>query len=413
MDEIPKNKMDNFFRLIPDEITSQILHYLVNPSDLLKLCQLSGLLHHFNWEFWKKKSFQIWKVPEWYFDLPFEQGRKISGKNRFVELASNFQIIPESVARIENKKVEGIYRPCYAEYLLIQKGDLLSAELFDLDNERVRLNHQLNLFGLSHISNLDIGLDTRQEKKLLKFNKKLAPLIQNKDIGQIEKKLSENAFLTACNLAIIGEDWSFELVKRVFPSLYPINRLAVVCFSMRSGNFDQFVSLFSQTVISFCDQRTLLEKAYYLAEQPHITFLEAGGIEISYPNKILRLNEGYDNFSRPDQVYQILQRLAKEDYIDGELIKNLEIDADFFLLLNDWKNKKILLRKMKNAIQKANLSTELLRHCISVLKREGKIEVSKPFSLLHDYGVKKEIFREFGIETKTTTSFSRSLFFSP
>lgn len=405
--------MDNFFRLIPDEIILQIFQYLIIPSDLLKLCQLPGLLHHFNWGFWRKKSCQIWKVSEWYFDLPFKQGRKISGKNRFVELASSFQIIPESVARIENKKVEGIYRQCYAEYLIIQKGDLFSAELFDLYDGRARLNYQLNLFGLSHISNSDIGLDTKQEKKLLKFNEKLTPLIQNKDIGKIEKKLSENTFLTACSLVVIGEKWSFEMVKRVFLNLRAINRLAIVCFSMRSGNFGQFVSLLSQSIISFCDQRTLLEKAYYLADQPYITFLEAGGIEISSLNKILRLNEGYVNFSRPVQVYQILRRLVKEEYIDDELVKNLEVDADFFLLLNDWKDKKVLLRKMKNAVQRADTSTGLLQHCISVLKREGEIEVSKPFPLLHDYGVKREIFREFGIETKTKTSFSRSLFFSP
>lgn len=101
--------MTTFLDLLPDEINLSILEKIRGYSDAVRISQVSGFSHLCDWNFWKKKVERELQVPNWYFDLPLEQRREISPSDRFLEVQSKLFLIPESVARIEDSKVQGVY----------------------------------------------------------------------------------------------------------------------------------------------------------------------------------------------------------------------------------------------------------------------------------------------------------------
>lgn len=398
-------KMDNFFELLPNEITWDILDYLTNPSDLFKVSQLPGLANCLGWEFWQKKAFQIWKVPEWYFNLPVQQKREISGDNRFIEVATQFEIIPESIARIEGGKVKGVLPHSYAKFLAEYRGNLQMVGELNLKKKEIIHHSQLNQFGLAPIINMEI-LGRVSEKEFLKDAQEITTLIEEGRTQEIEEEyLWRKPFQTMASFAVLGDGKTCNWINGRFGFATSKQQLAVTYFSMLSNNFSLFEELFSDSKLSKVEKQTLLGKAYYLAKEPHIAFLESQGVQIATDEKIHQLDKGFVSIPRPVETYKILKELLSDKSFNrkGIFCDDLVQQVDFFLLLNNHQSSDKLLRTMESSIQWTNVSVGSVRHFISVLKDEGKIQPSEPFFLFSECEIKQAIFEEFGVEVSTAT----------
>lgn len=390
--------MESFFDFLPDEVNLQILNRLTHPSDLLKASRLESLSHYFDWNFWKKEAFQLWEVPGWYFDLPIQQKRKIDGRGRFVEVATQFEMIAESLVRIEDGKVdEGVYFEDDNIFLLRVCGNDWTAERLGLKTDEDFKNSSLIRFGFSFDVYLELlgslnGQNFLQDINLIIFH------IKKGEIEEVrEKFLFEKPFRTVVSLAILGNENLYDWVDCVFGILNPNCRLAVICFSMLSSNFHLFEELYSWSDFSEGDKQILLRKAYYLARESHISFLEELGIQIDFADKISQLDNGYADINRPVQFYSILQRLLSDETHHRQEIKtrNLKDYPDFFLLLNGHLSPKDLFSEMRFALRSKTTTVGLFRHCALILKENDELRDSFPYILCE---VKQAIFRELGID---------------
>lgn len=397
--------MDNFFELLPNEITWNILDYLTNPSDLFKVSQLPGLANCLGWDFWQKKAFQIWEVPEWYFNLPIQQKREISGDDRFIEVVTQFEIIPESIARIENGKVMGVLPRSYAEFLAKYRGNLQMVEKLNLKEKEVIHHSQLNQFGLAPIVNLEV-LGRMSEKEFLKDTQEIIALIEEGRTQEIEEEhLWRKPFQTMASFAVLGYGETCNWINGRFGFATSKQQLAMTYFSILSNNFELFEELFSNSKLSEVEKQTLLGKAYYLAKEPHIAFLESRGVQIATDEKIRQLDKGFISIPRPVETYKILKEVLLDKSANRKEIfaDNLKNQVDFFLLLNNHQSSGKLLRTMESSIQWTNASVGSVRHFISALKDEGKLQLSEPFFLFSECEIKQAIFKEFGMEVSMVT----------
>ncbi|AHH01814.1 hypothetical protein pv_247 [Pithovirus sibericum] len=391
--------MESFFDILPDEVNLQILNRLTHPSDLLKASRSDSLSHYFDWNFWKKEAFQLWEVPEWYFDLPIQQKREIDGRGRFVEVATQFEIITESLVGIKDGKVdEGVYFEDDDNFVSRIYWDSQEAGTLDLKTDKDLKNSPVFRFGLSTAIYLELLGSVKGGRNFLRDINLIMSCVRNEEIeGVREKFLFEKPFRTAVGLAILGNEKLYDWVDCVFKSLKSDGHLAVICFSMLSDNFRLFEELHSRSDLSDGDKRALLRKAYYLARKPHISFLEKLGIQIDFVDKISQLDSGFTDVNRPVQFYSILQRLLSDETHYQQEIKtrNLKDQPDFFLLLNDHLSPEDLFSEMRSALRSNTVTVGLFRHCALILKENDELQDSFPYILCE---VQQAIFQELEID---------------
>lgn len=387
--------MDSFFEMLPNEINWYILNYLTNPSDLLKVGHIPGLSERLSWEFWRKKAFQIWEVPDWYFDLPIQQKRQIRGDERFLEITAQFEVISESVARIEDGIVKGVLPFDSARHLAKHRGNLQMIGPLGLKEEEVVCCGQLNRFGLSPILNLEF-LGGTPEKEFLKDTQEIIAHIEEGRTKEVEEKyLRKKPFQTMASFAVLGYEKTCNWIVGRFGFATPKQQLAVTYFSMLSGNFPLFEELISNSKLSENEKQILLKKAYYLAKRPYITFLENQGVQINIADKIRQLDQGFVSIPHPVEVYSILQELLSNESINRKEIftNHLENFIDFFLLLKNLHSSEDLLREMERSIWWNGSTVQSVRHCVSVLKEQEKLKTFEPSFSLSNCGIQQAIFR--------------------
>lgn len=391
--------MDSLFDLLPDEVNSQILGRMDRPSDLLKASRIDSLSHHFDWNFWKKESLRLWKVPEWYFDLPIQQKRKIDGRDRFIEVTTQFEIITESLVEIKDGKVdEGVYFIYDDSFFSRIYWDSDVAKTLDLKTDKDFKNSPVVRSRLSVMIYLELLGSVSGGRNFLQDINLIMSCIEKGETEEVrEKFLFEEPFRTAVSLAVLGDEKSYDWVEYVFKILKPDCQLAVICFSMLSSNFHLFKELYSWSDLSEGDRQILLKKAYYLAREPHISFLEELGIQIDFVDKIFQLDSGYADVNRPVQFYSILQRLLSNETNRSQKIetRNLKNHPDFFLLLNSYLLPEDLFSEMKSTLRSKTTTVGLFRHCALILKENDKLQDFFPYILCE---VKQAIFQELGID---------------
>lgn len=97
------------FAQLPPETTELIISSLPD-SDLLSICQNEIFSNLCDWNFWRRRTGELFEVPTWYFDLGLS--RQISGAYRYLEVKTQFRFSLEDLATISpDGLVSGIYEP--------------------------------------------------------------------------------------------------------------------------------------------------------------------------------------------------------------------------------------------------------------------------------------------------------------
>lgn len=364
-------ELQTHFEFLPDEINLQFLGRIQGYSDTLSVCQTPGLAHLCDWDFWRRKVEQEFNVPQWYFDLPLGQKREISPSDRYLEVISKFWLIPESVARIEGEKVEGVYFPHQANKIAARQGNLEIYRLTSTENspekiQQVEERIRLKRVGLVLPSDLKIGefdqdfnqrfsnqfgydlgeifnspQHTDRKEEILRSGENILQLLLQRDFIAIETALeNRTSILDVGVLAASGDEQAFSIVERIFTLETMGNKATLLSFSAGSRKPEQFIRLYS-LFNSFHISRLsgLLERVYFVAEQTLIEFMRK--IIITNDEIIIgSLHSGYLFDPRPVEVYQIVNKEIEvkkrgKDF-SLELRGISQMDADIFILaVND------------------------------------------------------------------------------
>lgn len=313
-------------------------------------------------------------------------------------MATQFKIINESLAGIKDGKVdEGVYFIDDDNFVTRIYWDSQTFKMLDLKTDKDFENSPVFRFGLSMMIYIEL-LGSLNGRNFLQDINLIMSCIENGEIEEVrEKFLFEKPFRTVVGLAILGNEKLYDWIDCVFRTLDLDGQLAVICFSMLSNNFHLFEELYSRSDLSDGDKRALLRKAYYLAREPHISFLEGLGIQIDFVDKISQLDSGYADVNRPVQFYSILQRLLSDETHHRQEIKtrNLKDHPDFFLLLNGHLSPKDLFSEMRSTLRSNTVTVGLFRHCALILKENDELQDSNPYILCE---VQQAIFQELGID---------------
>ena len=98
--------MEPDFNQLPIEIRSLIVNSVPDP-EIYDTCNNPDLSYLCDWNFWRRRAIDKYQVPVWYFDLALSRG--ITGAYRYLEVSTQFQLGPKSVASISDGVVSGIY----------------------------------------------------------------------------------------------------------------------------------------------------------------------------------------------------------------------------------------------------------------------------------------------------------------
>lgn len=353
---------------------------------------------------WREKAKKDFDVPEWYFDLPFSQGRKLDEEKRFLEISSKFVLSSQSEARNENGVVEGIYGRKLMTELAESRGEFKTVE--NLGGDEVRISQairndqlrQIRLSPNSHFLNIYSALEAKNI---------LLPLLLEKDFDSIYKIAQNKPTNEMLGLlSFFGDSYAFSTLQSVFPTLSSRTRAVILIICAGSGNIEDFSTLYFQNEYRDKYEKAFLERAYFLADKKLISLLEGNGSWITANKKIEQLDRGYGFIPKPVEVYQILNKILTEDrevrkgdlysnaLLCGPLdIKFLNKDADTFCLLysfNRWTIDEISTELFNAEIVRFNISQLIQTN--SFVRHYYLSETSK---------IKKKIFEEFGFGKNT------------
>lgn len=352
-----------YFGFLSERIRKNILEHIEFQDD--KFSSLHKCLTEENyddWNYWRIKAEKELNVPNWYFTLPFEQSRPVSAYSRFLEITSKFWLTKESVARIENGKLRGIYLPPTVLQIAKKQGnfsvykDLKKKQHFLTEKENVKnaewtiICKRMKLcspgsimfsqqFGHSLSNTFYFSEGVKKRKDIFLQFENLLRLLSERKSNKIEKILKfSTSFLELGILASTGNEGMIPIVKKFFLDRSPEDQTFILNFSIGARNLDQFKELFFSVEIPQKSREILICRAYYVAWWPLIEFLEQVTEKGYFPSdkeKIDNLYQGYLFEPRPVEVYQILTRivgnLSQEHlFVQPQKYSFHEVDNPFF-----------------------------------------------------------------------------------
>lgn len=402
----------DFFQSLPDEINVQILSYLGNFSDFRKVNKIPGLAHILNWQFWRKKSLQDFKVPFWYFDLPIQQSRKLTGEQRFLEIHSKFKLIPESLARIENRKVEGIYNDTAAKSICENRKDVEflsyltnrkypAGRYETIKLEKVASEARLKKIGICR--SIHRLINTRMLfNDISEYNEYM-----NEAEGIIDSSEdfipNQEPFyycpplvllVRGSALAFRGREKDFPFVKEVFINSNQSHQNIILNFTLISRNAKHFVQLWElNPPVNVEFQEFLYHMAYFCANIEAISFLRSQNVSLNFSLSIHCLAIGFAFDPHPVEVYRILQEIIQGKPALLDLCyEAFRIDLDIRILLN-------LPRERENCLTNPNSDVSSLRYFAQIESRLNSHFFDRH---VHSSVIRKKIYQELGISIKFT-----------
>lgn len=365
--------MNTLFETLPCEVNLLILEKINRPSDLKDVCRVLGLEPSLLWNVWRKMAKEEMQIPEWYFDLPLEDERKIDGERRFFEIQSKISVSWKSVAKISDVdgQIIGFYSTDVVRIMAERQGNVDTARFFRSDYiGRTKKNRQLLKAGMCDVFTLP--------KHFPDFDKSSKPLdLKKLNLHSIRNDIVLTPFSGLVGPAIAtGDNNLFELVKEISVSEYPRDserQLLVLMYCLASRNFEHFSRLYSASRIKHEQKSTLLERAYYLAYLDVIDFLEQWGVSIPLEKRYEYLDEGHRFKPRPIEVYQICERLVRIDK-PNKRPKFVEQDADIFVMFyqKGWVDG-------QQALLSDDFSVEIFSYLISFLEESELIKLKDIF----------------------------------
>lgn len=359
-----------------------------------------------NWEYWREKAQTKFDVPQWYFDLPFQQDRPVSAKSRYLEVSSKFRIKRSTLARIENGIVEGVYSDRLAkdlafcqgnrgiyEFLLRKLGDDDRSSLFMI--QQINQAHEIGLHTNKNFSDL-FGIigNYYSDKQAHKIGRRMISLLAVKDFSKISEELSNDK--DAFKLGVLmskGNDEIFPLLGDFYSKHSTENKMIVLVSSMGSSNFEQFRELFSGIEANSEQKEKLLKAAYSFAKIKCINFLEENGAKISDFGKFDKLVRGYSYNFRPVEVYQITEKLNR---LSGFIHTAFTADVD--LMIHAFKGN---AKRIVRFINGSSFSVPLFDYCVFVLKEEADFSTLRELYFeVKSCPIRKVIFEKYSIEFK-------------
>lgn len=345
----------------PTEINLATFYKIRGYSNALKACRESDIC---GWDFWRNKAFLELDVPEWYFDLPLAQNRQISPSQRYLEITSRFWLIPESVARIENGKVEGVYFPHQANKFAAKQGNLeiyllTTQEEIPKQIRQIEDRIRAKRVGIVLPSDLEIGnydpnLNERfanqfgeelakifisssyadRKEEIIQSAENVLEMLRDRDFDAIEIALeNRTSILDVGALAASGDERAFSIVERIFSTETLDNKTTILSFLAGSRKPEQFIRLFQRPDTKRLS--ALLQRAYFVAEQTLVDFLKQFA-HLSEEILVGNLYNGYLYDARPVEVYQIVEKeiesARKGVDFPLELRDLAQIDTDIFIL---------------------------------------------------------------------------------
>lgn len=329
---------------LSDEIALKIFDH-VDESDIQNIEKIPELTYFFDWPFWRKKALENFGIPGWYFDLPLSQGRDISCKERYIEIVTKFEIIPQSLERYEDGEYRGIYDEFRAVTLAIQRGDVkYLSQMPEVNSEDLRkaiINSNLRKAGMA-------GLDLVPKFFPIFYNhghsiemtgqtvEKISRFVREGNLAQLEKEMLDNRWRVPGIIASIGEEISFQLVVKHFGEFSLDLQFQTLMSCLFSGNSEHFIQLhkiYDRNV----NVNKFLKRAYYTANLQAINYLEENGANIITFKKYRLLLEGNNFHPRPVEVHEILENLLqieKPDLI--KIINYLNSDIDILILFRSY-----------------------------------------------------------------------------
>lgn len=381
------------FTFLPDEINLQFPDKL-SYSDLIHACQEPGLSHLCDWDFWRRKAEKELNVPEWYFNLPLLQNRKVSGDQRFLEISSKFRISAESIAKIKKGKVIGIYTKEDVKFLATHQGEEHVFPLKEWHRKRANSVAKLKRAGVPNPANY---LDMPQEElfRVLEDMERYSRMIQSGNVRLLRKALNSDlpkrASLLCGMLVAIGDEKLFPLVEEYFAK-EDTSKTPILKFSMMSHKSERFIKLFSKLEsIAPSVKTALLSTAYFTANIECISFLENLGAQLDKEGKFYEVDAGYLYNPRPVEVYQIVQELGSRRTSIPSL-QGIETDVDIRILQIGNS-----IPHMQDAIRTRQFIVPLVRYYLAFFKQEGEIELLRKLCRNEESEIKAHLFAEIDI----------------
>lgn len=388
-----------------DHLILDVLESLNGYSETYKLSLQPQFASFCDWGFWRRKALRELRVPDWYFDLPFSQGRELSGSKRFLEVASKFSILLESVVETEGKNVKGIYSRDLALHLTEERGEFemmksLSGGGFGVI--RSMINFQRRKIGkLPQIPyRQSFGENLSKDNSEVYHQISAVSLLNDRNFLLLEEKFMRELYAVELGiLASTGNEEVFPLIERLFDKFDLEGKMTILSFSLGSRKPNQFLSLLQKRQLPHENLVSLLQRAYFTAEMKCISHLEELGCIITIEEKIKQLSVGYQFDPRPVEVYQILSNLSGLDQQEYLAFTSLSVDHDIDLALlfigKDVEMMKAYLNKQ------VYYSANLLRYCVSQLKKQGQEAYLKEIFTEEKCPIRKKIFKECDIHQYT------------
>lgn len=399
---------ESLLNLLPDEILALILNFLHNYRDLFNVSETSHFSQLCGWEFWKQKALKELKVDNWYFDLPILQNRSISGKGRFLEILSKFEIVPESIARIEEGDVVGIYFESIARHLAEEQGnvrmfkpenwrlefgtyrqkDIRNLPYYEskVDNyrhfqwecycvEQIAFKAELRAFGFctSEPRGPQFGCLSKREwgnrpPPMRKIIKMVSKHLSKGNYQELADNVTKDHITTLSHLAFIGDDKWFPTLEEIFKSVEDRNKIIILSFSAASGKPEQFSKLLELSPLTSNDRQALLYRAYEVCDPKIIEIIEnnernqtKGEIITLSPDEKLNYLSRSVTCPCPVRMYQIIEKMIQT----GELKEDMELffwDIDILMLLE--KEKIISIEIFDKFLEQYDLPINFIKYCI-------------------------------------------------
>lgn len=288
--------MDNsYLALLPPEVRENII--IGGSLDSTEVsCRLPQFLGVCDWSFWARKNRKDYGTPRSYFDLGLE--RNINGNQRYIEVATMVKIIPESVARIQEGMLLGVYEPikAFQQAVLEQNFHLADQLVNTVPKDQIEKINDQFLVGI-----------TRESRNYLAGKLGLvSPVSAYKTPSTLDNILNSGASLSQ------------------YPDLFTTySRISILISALKTGRADRVNSVIYPEVnqTQGHDLNLALSAAYKGLFPEYISLFEQLGGTITLDKLSRKLYVGSLRHGKPVEYYQIIQHL-RETHSTKELLAN-------------------------------------------------------------------------------------------